>query len=256
MTMQRFCCLAVAVAAAVLHSQGRAPAQDGWGDVTGQFVLSGDMPEPVVLIRKGDANVKNSEVCAAVTHYKNDLSIDPETKGIANIFIYMRKADKVHPDLQESEKKEVVFDQKNCRFTPHSLLVRTDQTVVIKSDDPIQHNTHTYPLRNQAYNFILKPNERSGEKIQYPVPEFLPIQVKCDIHPWMMAYWMILDHPYMAVTDENGSFTIERLPAGQNEFRVWHERVGYLDRKFTVTVSDGETTRLDPVEVPVARFSE
>ena len=47
--------------------------------------------------------------------------------------------------------------------------------------------------------------------------------VVCNIHPWMKAYILSLDHPYMAVTGEDGTFEIKNMPAGQHEFQFWHE---------------------------------
>ncbi|MFH1300420.1 MAG: hypothetical protein ABIK07_05115, partial [Planctomycetota bacterium] len=206
----------------------------GWGSVTGQFVFDGPVPKPVIQRTKGDPSVKDSAVCAAEDHFNKDLVINPENKGIQNVFMYMRKPNEIHPDLKESKEKTVVFDQKGCTFYPHSLVVRTDQTVLVKSDDPVAHNTHTFPIKNQAVNFILAPNDREGKEVANVIPEILPMQVKCDIHPWMTAYWFVADHPYAVVSDKDGKFTIENLPEGKNDFRIWHEKVGYVERKFTV----------------------
>lgn len=228
-------------------------AQAQWGSIKGKIVLDGDVPEPKIVFEKG-ANVKDKEVCAKEDFVSDELVIDSETKGIKNIFIYLRRAPKVHPDLKESAEKEVVFDQKGCRFVPHTLLVRTDQVVKVKSADPVAHNTHTFTLRNTPVNILIKPNEREGIPITLRSGESLPMQVKCDLHPHMLAYWLILDHPYAAVTGKDGSFEIKNLPAGKHEFRVWHEKVGYVEKSYAVTVEDGKVTELEPLKVPVSKF--
>lgn len=225
-----------------------------WGSVTGRFVFDGPAPKPTVQRKKGDPNVKDPNVCAATDHLNNDLVINSDNKGIQNIFMYMRRANDVHPDLKESKEKTVVFDQKGCTFKPHALIVRTDQKVIVKSDDPVAHNTHTFPIKNQAVNFILAPNDREGKEVANPIPEILPMQVKCDIHPWMTAYWFVVDHPYAIVSDADGKFTIENLPAGKNDFRIWHEKAGYLDRKFSVNVKPGETIDLGEIKFKPADF--
>ncbi|NOX56996.1 MAG: hypothetical protein GXP27_21660 [Planctomycetes bacterium] len=229
----------------------------GWGSVTGQFVLEGPLPAPKVLIHQGDKKVKDAEVCAAHDVPAEDLIVDPTTKGIKNIFVYLRRAPRaVHPDLKQSRVKELVQDQIGCRYVPHAMIVRTDQTVVVKSDDPIAHNTHTYPIFNQPLNVVLKPRDRAGIKVTFRAPEMLPIPIKCDLHPWMLAYWLVVNHPYAALTDEQGRFTIEKLPAGRHTLTVWHERVGYVNRRLKVTVKDGETTDLGVIPVPLSKFQK
>ncbi|MBW3538942.1 MAG: hypothetical protein KY476_01605 [Planctomycetes bacterium] len=247
--------LTLAALAAAAGFTSAARAEEGYGSVTGRFVLEGDIPEPRVLIAKGAALVKDPQVCAAKNVLADDLVVDEKTRGIANVFVYMSKCGDVHPSLAASEKKEVVFDQKGCVFIPHALFVRTDQEVVVKSDDPVSHNTHTYPIKNDAVNFIVRPNDRVGVPVAHATSEILPIEVKCDIHTHMRAYWLILDHPYAAVTDETGKFTIDKLPVGEHSFRVWHERVGYIDRTLKVTVTE-DGVDLGEIKVPVARFAE
>ena len=231
--------------------------EDGYGTMTGQFVLDGEIPEPKLLVAKGDPQARDPGVCAANDLHSDEFVVDSKTKGIANIFIFKRKARHIHPSLKETpkEQQEVVFDQKGCRFIPHALVLRTDQTVVVKSDDNCSHNTHTIPWRNDGENFVLQPNYREGIKLKLPRSEFIPFIVECNIHSWMKAWWLVLDHPYATKTDAKGQFTIEKLPVGEHEFYVWHERVGWIDRKFTVKIEKG-LNKLEVVKVPLARFAE
>jgi plastocyanin len=217
-------------------------AADDWGTVTGQVIVSGTVPAAELLHRKG-AEIKDKEVCAAEDVYKDDLVINAENKGLANVFVYLAKAPKtIHPDLKAPAKQTVIFDQKNCMFIPHVLIARTGQTVEVISNDPIAHNTHTYPLKNSASNVLIAPNtaEGKGQKMDIKSAETLPFKVTCDFHPWMAAYWLAVDHPYAAVTDKDGKFSIAGLPAGEHEFRVWHEKVGYINRKYVVKVKAGD----------------
>jgi hypothetical protein len=231
-------------------------AADAYGSITGQFVIDGEAPKLTLVVKAGDATVKDSAVCAAADVPDDSLVVDPETKGIQHIFLYLPKATDVHPDLKASKAKEVVFDQKGCRFTPHTLLVRTDQVVVVKSADACAHNTHTFPIRGTAVNFLLAPNDRKGVPVPNKIPETLPSEVKCDIHPWMSARWLILDHPYAAITDAKGKFLIADLPAGEHTFRVWHERVGYINRELKVQVESGKTTDIRTFTVPADKFKK
>jgi len=229
----------------------------GYGSVEGQYVLDGAVPDVPPLVKAGDATVKDANACAVVAVPNDAKAFDPASKGIANVFVYLRRAPSdIYPELKSSPNKEVVFDQKNCNFIPHGLIVRTDQVVVCKSDDPVAHNLHTNPFANTSANFIVQPNDRTGTPVKMPSPEALPVKVQCDIHPWMTAWWVVLDHPYAAVTDKEGKFKIENLPEGEHEFRVWHEEAGYLDRKLSVKVKANETTKLEAKKVKLSAFEK
>ena len=231
-----------------------AVSAEGWGSITGQLVYDGPVPKPTIQRSKGDPTVKDSAVCADKDYYNNDLIVNADNKGLKNAFLYLRKVGEIHPDLKESKEKTVVFDQKGCTFFPHVMVVRTDQEVLVKSDDPVAHNTHTFPFKNQAVNFILAPNDRVGKKVSNPISERLPFQVKCDIHPWMTAYWFVVDHPYVVISDKDGKFTIKNLPAGKNDFRVWHEKGGYVVRSLPVNVKAGETIDLGQIKISPSKF--
>lgn len=253
MMMRRIVLSAVCTAMCAANSF----AADGWGSVTGQIVVNGEVPKRALLHAKG-APIKDAAVCAAADTYSDDVVVDKDSKGIANAFVYLAKAPtKVHADLQKPAAPKVVFDQKGCAFIPHSLVVRAGQTVEVISSDAIAHNTHTYPLRNNAVNNLVAPNTPAGSGIDIacPTAERLPFQVKCDYHPWMMAYWLVLDHPYAAVTDKDGKFTIANLPEGDHELVIWHEKVGYVERKFKVTVKNGAVTETKPVAVESAKLT-
>lgn len=229
------------------------------GHLVGQFILDGDVPKPKVIIEKG-ASVKDAAVCAAKDLYDETLVVDPKTKGIANIVVYLRKVDEIDPKAEKipEEQLKIVFDQKNCQFLPHVLGVRNGQTVLVKSDDPVPHNTHTHPFANDELNFVVRPNDREGVPVKYEKADSLPVKVNCDLHPHMTAYWVVLDHPYFAITDAQGKFKIENLPPGDYDFVVWHERVGFVDRKdeyiqeaLEVTIEEGKTEDIGEVEVPL-----
>ncbi len=244
-------------AAVVLALTGQIWAA-GYGSVEGQVIIDGDVPVVAPLVKKGDASVKDAATCAVADIPNDARAFDPESKGVANVVVFLRKAPaNIHPDLKSSGTKEVIFDQKNCRFLPHMLVVRTDQTVICKSDDDVSHNVHTNPVgSNKAENFMVLPNDRKGTPVTLTAPEVLPMKVQCDIHPWMVAWWVVVDHPYAAVTDKQGRFKIENLPEGEHEFRVWHEDVGYIDRKLSVKVKAGETTTVKPVKVEPKAFNK
>lgn len=223
---------------------GNLPAAE-FGDFQGAVVLDGDVPPVTLLIKKGAPDAKDAAVCAANDIPDESLVVDPTTKGVANVVVYLAKApSEVHPDLKATSAT-VDFDQVGCRFLPHVLLVQTSQKVRVLSGDAVAHNTRGNPFKNAPFNFTVAANLREGPNVpQVPLKsaERLPVKVVCDIHPWMDAYWVVVDHPYAAVTGAQGQFMIPKLPVGEHEFRVWHERPGYIERSLKVKITAEGTT--------------
>src|SRR5262249_50030224 len=154
------------------------------------------------LVTKGDSGARDAAVCAADAIPDESIVVNSTNKGIANVVIYLAKAPAtIKPDLKDPPKDPAVFDQKGCKFFPHVLALRVGQEMRVKSEDPISHNTHTFPSRNPQLNGAISPNDRVGVSYTYKKPESEPVQVVCDLHTWMKAYHFPVDHPYIAVTD-------------------------------------------------------
>lgn len=207
--------------------------------LSGVILFEGNAPAFPPVVKKGDMTVKDPAICAAQDVPYEELVVNPNSKGIANVFVYLAKA----PDgakLKPAEKP-IVFDQKGCQFLPHGLVVPVGAQLLIMNDDNLLHNTHTNPLRNTPFNQSIAANDRKGVGLKYDKTERLPVKVVCDVHPWMKAYHLVLDHSFTAITDADGKFEIGNLPAGKHEFVIWQEKAGYLNRKYEVQIKDGET---------------
>ena len=50
----------------------------------------------------------------------------------------------------------------------------------------------------------------------------------------MAGSLQVFDHPYFAVTDEQGNFQLPSLPAGTYTITVWHETLGSLEQEIVV----------------------
>jgi hypothetical protein len=238
-------CVFVALGWALAASAMPVLAEEGYGTFKGTIKYDGAIPKRDPVVAKGDPAARDAAVCAAADVPDESLVVDPKSKGIQNVFVYLKKATTIHPDLKKSAQPDVTFDQKGCRFLPHALIVRTDQTVKVLSGDAIAHNTRVNTINNTPNSVVIGANDRKGVPFKETKPESLPTQVKCDFHGWMTAYWLILDHPYAAVTDKDGKFTIDKLPAGEYQFVIWQEQVGYLNRAYKVTITSNKTTEAD-----------
>lgn len=219
----------------------------GYGTLKGRFVLEGTVPQPAPITPTKDA------VCIAKAPIVNDRIVVGPNQELANVFIYLPKAP---PGTKSPESLETLkFDQEGCRFLPHCMFMQTDQTILVLNSDATLHNTHTNPQRQPAFNQGVQPNETNGVPLKYSRAEKQPVSVTCDIHPWMLAFHMPLDHPYGAVSGEDGTFEIADLPAGKHEFSIWHEVAGDLNKRYEVEIPVDGTTEVE-IKVPAQSLAE
>jgi len=234
------------------------PAAKGYGSISGRVVLVGEIPTLPALVRAGDNRIKSDDraTCAREDIPDESLLVDQATRGIANVFVFLPQATRgVHPSLQKSPDREVICEISRCRFVPHALFARTDQEIIVRGNDDVPHNVHDRPLRTVRFGETIKP-ANDWMIFRYARPEQRPFPVVCDFHPWMRSHWLILDHPYAAITDAQGKFAIADLPAGDYEFRIWHETAGDIHKALKVAIKANQMTDLDEIKVPVDRFAD
>jgi hypothetical protein len=143
-------------------------------------------------------------------------------------------------DISSTPIAPVTFDQQNCRYTTHVLAFRAGQEVKIFNSDTVSHNIHPIPSINREWNKIQLPGTPPFA-YAYANQEFIP--VKCNLHPWMRAYFVVLNTSHFAVTGEDGRFTLPDLPPGRYTVTAWHEIYG--TRSQEITVVDGQQQSVD-----------
>lgn len=224
--------------AATPTSPAAASTSAGWGTLKGRVVFSGEAPAPKVLIAKGDKDAKDAAVCAKNEIDSERLVVNKANKGVRYALVYLPKPTAVNKEAESAAKTaEVVFDQKNCTFTPHVLATMKGTTVSVTSSDPVGHNTNGVGFNYNAKFNIPTPPGAPATPVVLKSAEPKPAEVNCDIHNWMKSYWFAAGNPYFAVTDADGNFEIKNVPAGDQKVVVWCEALGpgYL------TASSGDT---------------
>jgi hypothetical protein len=203
-------------------SLARSAAQSGYqtvtvndgGTITGTVKWTGPVPKiPSVTINK------DPEICDPQAQKKRDLErlIIASSGGVANTVVFLKDIGKGKAmDLPEGRQ---FLNQKTCRYEPHVLLVPGNGTLQLKSSDPVLHTVHMsgasdynlpFPFANQT---ITRTMNREGL-----------VDLRCNAgHVWMNAEMLVVNHPYYAVTDEDGNFKLTNVPPGDYEIEAWHE---------------------------------
>lgn len=137
--------------------------------------------------------------------------------------------------------------QEHESFVPRVVAVTKGSTIDFPNGDPFFHNVFSlssaatfdlgrYPMGRQKSTILNTPGL---------------VKVYCHIHSQMSASILVLDHPYFAMPDLSGAFTMPNVPPGTYTMVGWHERIG--ERAATVQVKAGATSSID-ISLPVEDF--
>jgi len=189
------------------------------GGLHGTILFRGKAPERFELGAAQKAECKHHP---EVDQRSNLVVVDGQGH-LANVFVTLSggvDAAKLPPPSSEV----VTLWQEGCMYVPRVVGVRVGQTLRVTNDDPTNHNVHTRGKRNPEFNRNMGVNQDPLE-FRFERPE-RPIPFACDIHPWMGAAVFVEDHPWFAVSDESGAFSIEGVPPGTYEVEAIHETLG------------------------------
>ena len=156
-----------------------------------------------------------------------------ENNTLQNVFVYVK--DGLGRQSFPVPSAPVVIDQQKCRYVPRVVRIRVGQPLGIRNGDPLLHNVRSASEINQPFN---QGQPVQGMKFSHTfTTREVMMPIKCDVHAWMNAYVGALEHPYLAVTAEAGTFQLPDLPPGSYTIEAWHERLGVQTQQ--VTVSQG-----------------
>jgi len=154
---------------------------------------------------------------------------------LANVFVYVKNAPAGNFPPPSTP---VTLDQKGCQYHPHVGGIMVGQPLEIKNSDTTLHNVHAMPNNNTQFNEG-QPVPMSTTK-KFDKAELVPFRIKCDVHGWMKAWMAVMPHPFFAVSQMNGSFTIPNLPPGTYTIVAWHEKYGPKEQQVTVAAKESK----------------
>jgi plastocyanin len=194
--------------------------------VTGSIHYQGKKPAPKLI------DMSEEPACVEAHHGKAyDESLVVNRKGaLANAFVYVKGG--LEGKTFEIPATPVTIDQSGCWFRPRVMGIQVGQVLKVVNSDPVTHNIHPMAQINREWNHSQGAGDPPLAR-KFTKPE-IKIPVKCNIHSWMHAFIGVVDHPYFAVSSDDGSFEIKNLPPGTYTIAVWQEKLGTQDQQVTV----------------------
>ncbi|HUQ87475.1 MAG TPA: carboxypeptidase regulatory-like domain-containing protein [Vicinamibacterales bacterium] len=133
--------------------------------------------------------------------------------------------------LKRAPAAESIVTNEKCRFGPRVQLAKPNATVRTTSKDPILHTTQAQSENGRTIFNVALP--MPGLNISKPIGAAGTVRLNCNTHPWMRG-WMIVTDDAAAISGADGKFTLDNIPPGTYELRVWHESLKGAPQKITV----------------------
>ena len=208
-----------------------APAVAAEGRFGGQ--ANGSVTGTITTAAKGAAPVRvtiDQKVCGE--QLPNEAIVVDAQGRLANAVVILTGVKREHP------AEPLVVNEK-CRFAPRVQLIAPKASVKTTSRDPILHTTNAQLENGRSLFNVALPYP--GLTITKAITAPGNVRFSCNTHPWMRA-WMVATNEAAAISGADGRFTIDDVPPGTYELRVWHEALKGAPQK--VTVVPGKPTEL------------
>lgn len=192
--------------------------------------------------RPPHAVTKDASVCGKDA--VDEAVIVDKKGGLRNVVVFLKDA-KFAGKLAPVDG--AALDQKGCRYTPHVQALTVGTPLSLLNNDAVLHNVHANDSGMTVFNIAMPIK---GQKLPVPMRKPGLMKLQCDAgHTWMNGWLYVFDHPYFAVTDEAGAFTIKDVPPGEYTVELWHEPAdgqgAGVRNTAKIKVADGKPAHLD-----------
>ncbi len=204
------------------------------GSISGKISFSGKDPSPVVF-----KIAKDNEVCGTGNREIDYVRVN--NGALADVVVYLDKV-KQGKAFDDSQKDASIL-QKGCEFRPFAQIMHNDNNVAIINEDPVLHNIHTYEIIGKAKKTVMNISQPEKGTINKKVKlkRGVAMKIECDAHDFMHGFVFVAKNPYYAKVAEDGTYTIDNIPAGQYKVMAFHGTLGTQKGKATVTAGSTQT---------------
>lgn len=203
------------------------------GGLSGTVRLEGTAPADTVRISTDE------RICGTVAPSRVQTG---SGGGLANTVVWV--ADAATGKRLPMEKR-VVVSSTSCLIDPRVQATVVGAAVNVFNDDKLLHKLVFLRAGTQD-TIVVMPFFNNGQVV---TSEELAktsgiVEVRCALHPWTRGYLAVFDHPYYAVTEKDGRFSIDSLPPGNYRLMAWHEGMSKPVEQ-RVKIDAGQTGKVD-----------
>lgn len=129
--------------------------------------------------------------------------------------------------------------QTNYSFIPALLAVQVGTRIEFPNHDNAFHNVFSYSPAKRFDLGRYRPEERPIPAQVFDKPGL--VTLRCDIHEHMRALILVLETPYFVVTEPDGQFKLDGLPAGSYTLKAWLNSKTTLEQRLTLVSGQTNT---------------
>lgn len=215
----------VAILAAALPASALAG-----GTLQGSVQFTGTAPARTQLQTQSDS------ACGPGPVFDEAVLPGKDGKTLQNVVIRL-----VGPEAGSPSTTPVIIDQNQCVYRPRISVVAPGQQVLVRNSDGTLHNVHA---RLSKKSFLNRAQPPGAKELNLKLPAAGEVlQLKCDVHPWMLAHVVMATNPYFVTTGPDGSFQLTGVPAGTWKLEAWHETFGVKSTE--IKVEEGKPTTVN-----------
>ncbi|MBS0170972.1 MAG: carboxypeptidase regulatory-like domain-containing protein [Nitrospira sp.] len=240
------CCLAWLLPATSGYADYEVIDVSDGGTVKGQAVWKGSIPKLPPLKVFADLDSCGTQVPSPA------LRIDPGTNGVQEVLVYLERVERGKPAASayplRMGKSASHPTGRACQFERYTMpFVRTAEVALINFE-PILHNPHLFSDKQSLFNLAMPTANREIAATMVRA-RGVGLRLQCDVHVHMNAWAAALDHPYFAVTDEQGKFEIAGIPPGSYTLVAWHPGFNIVKFNASRPVYDEPHVMRQPLEI-------
>lgn len=134
------------------------------------------------------------------------------------------------------------MNQVNFQFVPETMIIRAGDSVHITNSDEALHNVTTMDGET-PFNLNVAKSQEVTRTFEHAGGLNEPIRLSCVFHGGMRAWIYVFDHPWFQLTQRDGRFRLEKVPAGAYTLGVIHP-AGKLRNNRKIEVKPNRTMQL------------
>ncbi len=244
------------------------------GSISGSVTLVGEVPKP-----KGYnlTTLPDAIYCGRISDGRGWRLLQPFNVGehgeFRQVVVLLQEIEKGKPF---GAYKPPRIEARDCRFMPFVTVVRDHHDVVVVNMDPAMHDIQAYETSHLGPRVLFNvplpispryPHEAGLSAHFHKHYEGTPMNqtvkmtkgreiftMQCGFHAYMESWALVVDHPYYAITDQDGRFEIDDIPPGTYKVTIWHPYVRETYEETVIIKPKEETTVGFKVAAPTGRL--